>query len=175
MSAAGYPSGFTVRLTTLQFQEVPQYAQIVAQAAASIGVTIRLTVESPAAYYGKATFGNSDWLDATMSLVNYAHRSVPNVFLSAPLQATNAATGTGAWNAAHFNDTQYDTLSQQYIAAVDLSAQRTIAGQIQTLLLDQTPIIYGYFFDHLTATAANVTGVYPTAIGALFLKNAVKT
>ena len=46
-----------------------------------------------------------------MSLVNYAHRSVPNVFLSAPLQATNAATGTGAWNAAHFNDTQYDTLS----------------------------------------------------------------
>ncbi len=175
MSAAGYPSGFTVRLTTLQFQEVPQYAQIVAQAAASIGVTIRLTVESPAAYYGKATFGNSDWLDATMSLVNYAHRSVPNVFLSAPLQTTNAATGTGSWNAAHFNDRQYDTLSQQYIAAVDLSAQRTIAGQIQTLLLDQTPIIYGYFFDHLTATAANVTGVYPTAIGALFLNNAVKT
>jgi peptide/nickel transport system substrate-binding protein len=36
-------------------------------------------------------------------------------------------------------DTQYDTLSQQYITAVDLSAQRTIAGQIQTLLLDQTP------------------------------------
>ena len=175
MSAAGYPSGFTVRLTTLQFQEIPQYAQIVAQAATSIGVTIRLTVESPAAYYGKATFGNSDWLDATMSLVNYAHRSVPNVFLSAPLQTTNAAAGTGSWNAAHFNHTQYDTLSRQYIAAVDLSAQRTIAGQIQTLLLDQTPIIYGYFFDHLTATAANVTGVYPTAIGALFLNNAVKT
>ncbi|HEV2253981.1 MAG TPA: ABC transporter substrate-binding protein [Streptosporangiaceae bacterium] len=175
MSAAGYPSGLTVRLTTLQFQEVPQYAQIVAQAATSIGVTIRLTVESPAVYYGKATFGNSDWLDATMSLVNYAHRSVPNVFLSAPLHTTNAATGTGSWNAAHFNDTQYDTLSRQYIAAVDLNTQRTIAGQIQTLLLDQTPIIYAYFFDHLTATAANVTGVYPTAMGALFLNNAVKT
>ena len=175
MSAAGYPSGFTVRLTTLQFQEVPQYAQIVAQAATSIGVTIRLTVESPAVYYGKATFGNSDWLDATMSLVNYAHRSVPNVFLSAPLHTTNAATGTGSWNAAHFNNSQYDTLSQQYIAAVDLNTQRTIAGQIQTLLLDQTPIIYAYFFDHLTATAANVTGVYPTALGALFLNNAVKT
>ena len=175
MSAAGYPSGFAVRLTTLQFQEVSQYAQIVAQAATSIGVTIRLTVESPADYYGKATFGKSDWLDAPMSLVNYAHRSVPNVFLSAPLQTTNAATGTGSWNAAHFNDTQYDTLSQQYITAVDLSTQRTIAGQIQTLLLDQTPIIYGYFFNHLTAAAANVTGVYPTAMGGLFLSNAVKT
>ena len=175
MSAAGYPSGFTTRLTTLQFQEIPQYAQIVAQAATSIGVTIQLTVESPSAYYGKATFGSSDWLDATMSLVNYGHRSVPNVFLSAPLQTTNVATGTGSWNAAHFNDTQYDTLSRQYIAAVDLSTQRSLAGQIQTLLLDQTPIIYGYFYDHLTATAANVTGVYPTAIGGLFLNNAVKT
>jgi len=141
----------------------------------SIGVTIQLTVESPSAYYGKATFGNSDWLDATMSLVNYGHRSVPNVFLSAPLQTTNAATGTGSWNAAHFNDTQYDTLSQQYTAAVDLSTQRSLAGQIQTLLLDQTPIIYGYFYDHLTATAANVTGVYSTAMGGLFLNNAVKT
>ena len=143
--------------------------------AAAIGVKINIKTETSAQYYGKATFGNSDWLDAPMSLVNYAHRSVPNVFLSAPLQTTNAATGTGSWNAAHFNDTQYDTLSQQYITAVDLSTQRTIAGQIQTLLLDQTPIIYGYFFNHLTAAAAKVTGVYPTAMGGLFLSNAVKT
>ena len=39
----------------------------------------------------------------------------------------------------------------------------------------ETPIIYAYFYDHLTATAANVTGVYPTAIGSLFLNNAAKT
>ena len=58
---------------------------------------------------------------------------------------------------------------------MDLSTQRSLACQIQTLLLDQTPIIYGYFYDHLTATAANVTDVYPTAIGGLFLNNAVKT
>jgi ABC-type transport system substrate-binding protein len=94
---------------------------------------------------------------------------------AAPLQTTHAATGTGSWNAAHFNDTQYETLSRQYIAAVDLSTQRSLAGQIQTLLLDQTPIIYGYFYDHLTATAANVAGVYPIAIGGLFLHNVVKT
>lgn len=53
--------------------------------------------------------------------------------------------------------------SRQYIAAVDLSTQRSLAGEIQTLLRNQTPIIYGHFYDHLTATAANVTGVYPTA------------
>jgi peptide/nickel transport system substrate-binding protein len=175
LAAAGHPSGFTTQLITQQFLELPQYAQIVAQSAASIGVTIQLNVESSTAYYGKATFGSSDWLDATMSLVGYGHRSVPNVFLSAPLQTIDATTGTGSWNAAHFNDTQYDTLSRQYIAAVDLSTQRSIADQIQTLLLNQTPIIYAHFYDHLTATAANVTGIYPTAIGGLFLNNAVKT
>ena len=123
---------------------------------------------------GKATFGNSDWLNATMSLVGYGHRSVPNVFLSAPLQTIDATTGTGSWNAAHFNNAQYDTLSRQYIAAVDLSTQRSLAGQIQTLLLNETPIIYGYFYDHLSATAKNVAGVYPTASGHLFLNKAVK-
>ena len=88
----------------------PTYAQIVAQSAAAIGVKINLKVEPSSAYYGKATFGNSDWLDATMSLVDYGHRSVPNLFLGAPLQTINATTGTGSWNAAHFSNAQYDKL-----------------------------------------------------------------
>ena len=175
LAAAGLSSGFSTKLITEQFVEIPEYAQIVVQEAAAVGIKIALTVESSAAYYGKATFGNSDWLDATMSLVDYGHRSVPNVFLTAPLQTINATTGTGSWNAAHFNNPQYDSLVAQYIAAVDLSTQRTIAGQIETLLLDQTPIIYGYFYNYLAATATGVTGVYPTAIGHIFLYNAAKS
>jgi peptide/nickel transport system substrate-binding protein len=175
LSAAGHPSGFSTHLTTEQFLEIPEYAQIVVQSAKAIGVNIGLTVESSSAYYGKATFGNSDWLDATMSLVDYGHRSVPNVFLTAPLETTNAKTGTGPWNAAHFNNSQYDSLVSKYIATVDLSTQRTIAGQIETLLLDQTPIIFGYFYNYLTATAKTVSGAYPTAIGHIFLYNATKS
>jgi len=49
-----------------------------------------------------------------------------------------------------------------------------LAGQIEQLLLDETPIIYAYFYDWLTATQKNVTGVYP-AITGLFLWNAAKT
>ena len=146
-----------------------------AQSAKAIGVNINLKVESSTAYYGKATFGNSDWLDATMSLVDYGHRSVPNVFLTAPLETTNAKTGTGPWNAAHFANAQYDKLVAQYIAASDLSTQKSLAGQIETLLLDQTPIIFAYFYNYLTATAKSVSGVYPTAIGHIFLYNASKS
>ena len=175
LAAAGLSSGFSTKLITEQFVEIPEYAQIVVQEAAAVGIKIALTVESSAAYYGKATFGNSDWLDATMSLVDYGHRSVPNVFLTAPLQTINATTGTGSWNAAHFNNPQYDSLVAQYIAAVDLSTQQSVAGQIETLLLEQTPIIYGYFYNYLSATTTGVSGVYPTAIGHIFLYNATKS
>ena len=175
LSAAGHPSGFSTKLITENFLEIPEYAQIIVQSAAAIGVKIDLTVESSSQYYGKATFGNSDWLDATMSLVDYGHRSVPNVFLTSPLQTINAKSGTGSWNAAHFNNSQYDSLVSQYIAATDLSTQRSLAGQIETLLLSQTPIIYGYFYNYLSATAMGVTGAYPTAIGHIFLYNAAKS
>jgi len=175
LAAAGHSSGFSTQLITEDLLEIPEYAQIVVQSAAEIGVKISLKVESSSAYYGKATFGNSDWLDATMSLVDYGHRSVPNAFLTAALETTNAKTGTGPWNAAHFNNAQYDKLAAQYVAASDLSTQRSIAGQIETLLLAQTPVIFGYFYNYLTATASGVTGVYPTAIGHLFLYNAAKS
>jgi peptide/nickel transport system substrate-binding protein len=174
LAAAGHRSGFSTQLITEQFLEIPEYAQVVAQSAKEIGVNISLKVESSSQYYGKATFGNSDWLDATMSLVDYGHRSVPNVFLTAPLERINAKSGTGSWNAAHFNNSQYDKLVAQYIAAADLSTQRSLAGQIETLLLAQTPIIFGYFYNYLTATASSVSGVYPTAIGHLFLNKAAK-
>jgi len=175
LAAAGHPNGFTTTLVTENIQEIPAFAQIVAQSAAAIGVKINLNVEAQSKYYGNFTFGGSDWLDGTMSLVDYGHRSVPNLFLGAPLQTINTKTGTGVWNAAHFSNSQYDKLSAQYVAALDVSTQRSIAGQIQTLLLNETPIIYAYFYNYLTATAMGVTGVYPTAIGHLFLYNAAKS
>ncbi len=175
MSAAGHSSGFSTQLYANAIQEIPDYAQIVQQSARAIGVDITLHDQPSAEYYGSGVFGSSNWLDATMSLVDYGHRGVPNAFLGAPLETINSKTGTGAWNAAHFNDPQYNALAAQYIAAVDLQAERKVAGQIETLLLNETPIIYAYFYNYLSAWAKNVSGVYPTAIGHLFLYNATKT
>ncbi len=174
LAAAGHPNGFSTQLITEMVQEIPDFAQIVVESAAAIGVKINLKVESSAQYYGKSTIGNSDWLDATMSLVDYGHRGVPNTFLGAPL-LTPPPKGTGVWNAARFSNSQYDKLVAQYVAATNLPTQRSVAGQIETLLLDQTPIIFAYFYNYLTATAQGVTGVYPTAIGHLFLNNASKS
>jgi peptide/nickel transport system substrate-binding protein len=175
LAKGGMPNGFSTPLLTETTQEMPHFAQVVKQSAAAIGVNISLTIETPTKYYGSAVFGKSDWLDGEMSLVDYGARSVPNVLLEAPLQTISSKTGSGSWNAARFSNPTYDTLSKQYVAALDLSSQRRIAGQIQTLLLDETPIIYAYFYDFLTATAKHITGVYPTGIGMLFLYNAGTT
>jgi peptide/nickel transport system substrate-binding protein len=162
LQAAGHGSGFSTHLFTETTQEMPAFAQIVKSSAAKAGVNIGLTIESPDQYYSK------DWLSGVMSMVDYGHRSVPNLFLQAPLQSK------GTWNAAHFKDATYDTLSAQYIAALDLQSQKTIAGKIENLLLEQTPVIYAYFYNYLAATASNVSGVEPTGIGHLFLFNATK-
>ena len=118
------------------------------------------------AYYGDAVPGKSPWLDSQMGITDYGHRGVPNVFLQAPLMST------GTWNSAHFNNAEYDTLAQSYIASLDLESQRATAGQIQRLLLDETPLIQTYFYDFLTVTKAGATGVVPTAMGHLMLGQA---
>ncbi|MGH2916154.1 MAG: ABC transporter substrate-binding protein [Solirubrobacteraceae bacterium] len=153
MAAAGHSGGFETTLTTGQQQETPQLAQVIAQAVSQIGVKMHLKVETLSAYYGKATYGNSDWLDAVVSLVQYGDRGVPNVYLQAPLESG------GPWNAARFKNKTYDKLVAQYVSTVDLQTQRTVAGRIETLLLAQTPLMIPYFTDLLAARTQHVHGV----------------
>ena len=169
LAAAGHSSGISVKLDTEQYQEIPQLATVIAQDCKAAGINIALNVESQTLYYGKSTYGNSDWLDGTMSLVDYGDRGVPNVYLEAPL------TSAGPWNAARFHNKEYDALVKQYVAAVDLQTQKSIAGKIETLLLAQTPIVIPYWIDGLTASTPNVGGLNPTSIAQLYLNTAYKS
>jgi peptide/nickel transport system substrate-binding protein len=166
MAAAGAANGFEATLTTERVQEIPDYAVLIQNACAEIGIKLNLKIETDSAYYGKAHPGESDWLDSEMGITDYGHRGVPNVLLGAPLLSA------GAWNAAHFKNPTYDSLVAQYVATTDLGTQRDIAGKIETLLLDETPIIYAYFYNYLAATSKDVSGVQPTAISQLFLADA---
>ena len=168
LAAAG-AKDLKVTLTTEQYLEIPQYAQLVQNAAREIGITIDLNVLDQGAYYGEAVYGKSNWLDSPMGITDYGHRGVPNVYLSAPLKSD------GTWNSAHFKNADYDKLVAGYVATSDLEKQKEYAGQIERLLLDETPVIFGYFYDFLVVTAKNVSGVQPTAISQLFLDKAVKS
>jgi peptide/nickel transport system substrate-binding protein len=166
LKEAGHSHGFSVSLKTEIYQEIPQLAQVIKQNAARAGINIALTIENQNAYYGNYLFGTSDWLDGTMSLVDYGTRGVPNVFLNAPL------VSTGPWNAARFKNPTYDRLAAQYVAALDLHSQQKIAKKIETLLLKETPIIYPYWIDGLTASTRHVAGLNPTSISQLYLNRA---
>jgi peptide/nickel transport system substrate-binding protein len=166
MQAAGCGAGFATTLTTERLQEIPDLSVLVQNACAEIGVRVELRIEDIGTYYGAAQFGRSDWLDSPMGITDYGHRGVPNVTLAAPYLSQ------GAWNAAHFRNAGYDRLVASYLAATDLGAQRAIAGDIQRLLLDETPVIIPYFYDYLCATGPTVTGVEVTGLSQIFLQNA---
>jgi peptide/nickel transport system substrate-binding protein len=169
LAAAGHPNGFSTTMNSEIYQEIPQLAQVIQQDAAKAGINIKLNITNQTLYYGKSTFGNSPWLDGTMSLVDYGDRGAPNVYLTAPL------TSAGTWNAARFHNKTYDSLVKQYVAALDLQAQKQLAGKIENLLLQETPIVYPYWIDGLTASTPNVSGLNPTSIAQLYLNTASKS
>ena len=166
LEAAGMKNGFKTTLTTEKYLEIPDYAVLIQNAVKEIGGDITVNVLDQGAYYGDAVYGKSPWLDSDMGITDYGHRGVPNVFLAAPLKSD------GTWNSAHFKNKEYDALVTGYVASLDLESQRAAAGKIQTLLLDETPILFTYFYDFLTATKKGATGVEPTAMSHLFVNKA---
>jgi peptide/nickel transport system substrate-binding protein len=158
--------GATVELRTWDGVEIPDLAQLVQQFAEEIGLNIKLSITDAGTYYGDAVYGKSPWLDSTLGITDYGHRGVPNVYLTAALASK------GPWNSAHFKNEEYDRLVQEYVRALDLDSQRQIAGQIQQLLLDETPVIFPYFFTRLAGHLTTVTGVEVTGMGHVDLAKA---
>ena len=165
LQAAGKGDGFSVTLESWQGFEIPDLAVLVQNAAEAIGVTVELQITDDGAYYGDFTYGGSRWLDSPFGITDWGHRGVPNVFLASALGSD------GPWNAPHFKSPEFDALVADYVAAFDLDSQRAVAGQIQQLLLDETPAIYPYFYFHL-AGSKNVEGVEPTGMGHFDLSRA---
>lgn len=160
MAAAGKAAGFAVTLYTEKVQEIPDLAALVQAGGKAIGINVTLTITDSGTYYDKY------WLNSPLGITDYGHRGVPNTFLSAPLLST------GTWNAAHYSNPAYDQLYTQYVKAVDLASQKAITGQIEKLLLDDTPMIIPYNYDHLTAVKTKVAGVETTGMGHLNLRQA---
>jgi peptide/nickel transport system substrate-binding protein len=159
LAAAGMEDGFSVPLSGWQGFEMPDLAQLIQQDVREAGIRINLNITDQATYFGEATYGNSPWLDSTMGITEYGHRGVPNVVLGAPLKSD------GTWNGAHFKNKRYDALVGDYVAALDIDEQRRASRQIQELLLDESPILFTYFYYFLSGAKDYVAGVETNAMG----------
>jgi peptide/nickel transport system substrate-binding protein len=169
LADAGMGDGFSVQLDTWNGFEIPDLAQLVKTYAEQIGITINLRITDAGTYYGDGVYGSSTWLDSVMGITDYGHRPVPNVYLTAALSGNPRI---GVWNSAHFQNDQYDELVRQYVAALDLESQRAVAGQIQELLLEETPIVFPYFYYFLSAAKPNLQGAVSAATGQFDLSRA---
>jgi peptide/nickel transport system substrate-binding protein len=157
LADAGKGDGFEVQLSTWDNYEIPQLAQLLQGAAKEVGITITLNITDAGTYY------SDFWLNSPLGITDYGHRGVPTVYLTAALAST------GTWNAAHFQNTTLDGMIGDFVAALDVDSQKAAAGQIEQLLLDETPVIFPYFYYHLSAMRNNVTGIIPTGMGHIDL------
>jgi peptide/nickel transport system substrate-binding protein len=169
IAAAGLKPGWKTDLVTYQTAELPQLAQIVKQAAKSIGGTINTKILTGTQYYsGSPT--QTPWLNNPMTITDWGHRGVPNVLLNAALTSKAVPSKkAGTWNAAHFKNKKYDSLVKAFGAAVSLADQRKISKQIELLLLDQTPVIFPYFYNSLNAGSPKVQGYAVDQLGSEYL------
>ena len=169
MRAAGYQSGFSIELTTEKVGEIPQLAQIIQRSVLAIGIKLNIKLLTATAYFaGSQTgppsgSGTTPWLNAPITITDWGHRAVPNVFLGAALK-----TG-GVWNAAHYSSKRYDRLADSFAGAISMRDQRRYARQIQQHLLNDTPILFPYFYNSIDAAAKNVRGFDVSPIGNFYL------
>ncbi len=161
MAAAGKPDGFDVTLSTWGRADIKLYAQVIKQSAKDLGinVTIDIADDDGSAYYDDKRAPS--WLNSDFGITEYGHRGVPNVYLTSAI-----ATG-GVWNAAHYSNTALDGVIKTYLGSSDLTTQRAASKQIQQILLDDSPIVFGYFLNTLDVARKGLTGHYTNGLNVL--------
>ena len=154
MKDAGKESGFDVTLSTWGRADIKLLAQVVKQSAKEIGinVTIDIADDDGSAYYDDKR--SPSWLNSDFGITEYGHRGVPNVYLN------SALISGGVWQAAHYSNPEFDTAAKSYMASSDLTTQKAQAKKIQEILLEDSPIGFGYFGSVLDVSKKGLTGNY---------------
>jgi len=171
MAAAGKSKGFSTSLTTYKAFELPALAQIIQSSVKAIGIKLSLKILTATAYYAGSQlgppkgWGTTPWLNTPMNITDWGGRAIPNVYLTSSLKSK------GVWNASHYASKKFDSLANSYIASISLKDQRKYAGQIETLLLHDTPAIYPYFYYQLGGVAKKVQNYHADPQGLVYLSH----
>ena len=153
MKSAGLRRGFD---TTLSLSTSPNDASLATALAASatdIGIRI-VPAPSP-------TYLQTDWLTSDFGITNYEHRINSASVLGASLASD------GAWNAAHYRRSTFDTLVRTYATSLDLGAQRVAAHSIWARLQQDTPVLIPFFRQRLALFGVGFSGWRFTAVDQL--------
>jgi peptide/nickel transport system substrate-binding protein len=166
-------SGLTAQLHVAELQEIPDLAVLIQSQAAEAGITLTPAVESLDTFYG-AQWCPAEPADppcsgaAELGIVDYGHRSTPDVFLNSALK-----TG-GVWNSSQYSSAEFDAAFAEFQAAVGVDAQKAACTKIQTILNEDVAISVPYTYSFLSGNAKTFSGVYSSALGQMFVSGASK-
>ncbi len=176
LADAGVPDGVSGPLQVGNLQEIPDMAAIVQQNAAEAGFNFNVSVTDNSDFYGAhwCPGGGDDPTrpcgpSAEIGIVDYGHRPTPDIYFGRAL-----ATG-GDWNSSNYASDDFDAAFNSYQSSVDVEGQTAAVSDIQRILHEDTPAIYAFYFDYLSAHKNNVAGVEVTALGHMLFQNATKS
>ena len=167
LRAAG-AENLKLELTCYRAFEMPDYAQRVAQALKQIGIDCSVKVFTSTQYFDGVSFGASGklapWLETDFGIIDYGGRPTPITYLNSGLKSG------GVWNSARYANKAFDRILADFYGAPDLAGQRKHARRLQLKLLQDTPVIYAYFYNFIAATGANVRGYVPGGMADIDLR-----
>ena len=152
LSDAGYPNGLTVTLSTEKYLEVPQYAQLIKAQCAPAGITVNVNLVDYNTWYAGSP-KSTPWLNANFGIVEWGQRPTPAVFIQAMLLPTSA------WNSSHWNNKEFVTTFDQYMATVDQAARLDLATKLATLEQNDTPTLQAFWITQLRTQKKNVYNI----------------
>jgi peptide/nickel transport system substrate-binding protein len=152
LSDAGHANGITVTLTCMKYLEAPQYAQLVKAQAAPAGININIQLIDYNKWYAGSN-SNTPWLNSNMGIVEWLPRPTPAVYTQAMLLPDSV------WSSCHWNDPQFASTFDKYMATVDESSRMSLATELSQMQHDNVPIILSFFISDLRAMKKNVYGV----------------
>ena len=166
-------TGLTAVLHAGELQEIPDLAVLLQSQAAEAGITLTPAIESLDTFYG-AQWCPSEPADppcsgaAELGIVDYGHRSTPDVFLNSALK-TN-----GVWNSSQYSSQPFDDAFAEFQAAIGVDAQKAACAKIETILNEDVAVSIPYTYSFFWGHAKTFTGIYSSALGQMFISAASK-
>jgi peptide/nickel transport system substrate-binding protein len=147
LADAGYANGLKMDLYTPDTGNRPSLAAVLKQQWAEAGIDVNIVVEPESVYYG-----NNGWLDVDLGITGWGSRPYPQFYLDVMLVC-------GAkWNEAHYCNKDFDNLVNTAGTTMDEAKRVDAYNQIQTILLENGPVIIPYFYTQLAGISDKFQG-----------------
>jgi len=168
LTDAGHAGGLDIELTYSKYLENPQYAQLIQAQCKPAGINVKLNFIPYDAYYAGAD-SVTPWLNAAMPIVEWGSRPTPGVYAQAMLLPTST------WNSAHWNNKDFASTFDQYMATTDEASRTELATKLSQIQQDDTPILLAYYISQLRTQKKTVYGIKGPGSFYCIMKEAFKT